>query len=247
MIVQSIRTHKQDVSQLPCSEFDDFLLQLYDKSQKLQRMSIDKAFLNHRCTRVNEITPDQENDNKLTSYVHQSPTDYLTSMFKYPANTKGVVEDLMSYRILNSVERTYIDGSITWRTNVLKNVIFSEGIEVIDETGFNNIRDFFSEASGVNLDSTSKTISIAMKLPKIWCIDCTFKEPPIFKHQFTLSIPQTDSSAKLERGVYQIVGCVSHSIEQHHYVACIFKNKKWVCMVCFSTFYSKITNLHCVT
>ena len=69
---------------------------------------------------------------------------------------------------------------------MIKNVIFSETCKVIDETSFINVSEFFSEASGENLDSISKTISTAMKLPKIWCIDCTNKVIPIFKHQFTL-------------------------------------------------------------
>jgi len=130
---------------------------------------------------------------------------------------------------------------------MIKSFIFSESCKVVDETCFNNVEIFNIEASGINVDSVGTRINIPMKLPKIWCIDAAIKENPIFQYQFTLSIPQTDDLAKLERGVYQIIGCVNHSKKQHRYVACIFKNKKWFCMVCFSTFYSKITNLHCVT
>ena len=142
--------------------------------------------MNNRCSRVNLIITNTNDNNEVSSYVEQSPTDYLSAMFVNDANTKEVVADLMSYRILNSVERTYCNGSVTWRTNVIKNVIFSETCKVIDETSFINVSEFFSEASGENLDSISKTISTAMKLPKIWCIDCTNKVIPIFKHQFTL-------------------------------------------------------------
>jgi len=113
MILQSIRTHKQDVPLLPCSEFDNCLFQFYDKSQKLQRMSIDKEFVNNRCTRGNLITADSENNNILTLYAEQSPTDYLSSMFVHRANTKEVVADLMSHRILTSRERKNCDGSVT--------------------------------------------------------------------------------------------------------------------------------------
>jgi len=230
MLLQAIRTHKQKPSLPPCSEFDDFVLQLYDRSQRLNDMSIDAEFRNSPCLHVKIPSID-------SSYPEQSPTDYIDSMFKECGNRTHVIKELMSYRMLNSIQRSYCDGTITWRTNMHKNVIFSEACAVIDETGFNNVRENPTEASGVNLEGVATMISIAIKLPKIWCIDCANNYKHIIFHpQFTLSIPQMDGNVKLERAVYQIIGCVSRSESPRHYVACIFKNHQWVCMVCLKPF-----------
>jgi len=46
MILETIRKHKNDAQGPPCSEFDDFLLQLCDKCQQNTRISIDSEFMN---------------------------------------------------------------------------------------------------------------------------------------------------------------------------------------------------------
>jgi hypothetical protein len=160
-------------------------------------------------------------------------------MFAENEMTTQVTKNLMSYRMLNSVERTNNDGSVTWRTTVLENNIYSESCKVIDETGFNNIKQFNIQASGLNMDAIANTVNIVMELPKIWCIDCNNSEKPIFDLQFTITIPQRIAGS-LQRAVYRIIGCLSHNINQQHYVACIYKNQKWVCMVCFQLFTQKI-------
>jgi hypothetical protein len=233
MLLQSIRTHKQVASLPPCSEFDDFLLQIHDQAHSRRQMSIDSEFNNHPCLKVRQNLGGNYTD------FDQSPADYLSAMFAENEMTTQVTKNLMSYRMLNSVERTNNDGSVTWRTTVLENNIYSESCKVIDETGFNNIKQFNIQASGLNMDAIANTVNIVMELPKIWCIDCNNNEKPIFDHQFTITIPQMIAGI-LQRAVYQIIGCLSHNINQQHYVACIYKNKKWVCMVCFQLFIQKI-------
>jgi len=160
MLLQSIRTHRQDASLPPCSEFDDFLLQIYAKSHSRKQMSIDREFNNHPCLSVRQ--------NILGNYAYgdQSPTDYLIAMFEENGNTTQVTKKLMSYRILNSLERTNFDGSVTWRTNMLENNIFSESCKIVNEAGFHNVRQFNIEASGLDVDAIANSISIERNCQK---------------------------------------------------------------------------------
>ena len=238
MLLGKIREHKKKTFLPPYSEFDDFLLQLYDKCQTKETIIIDKEFSNSNCLKVN-ATVILQGTETVSSYTEQSPTEYQEEIFKQCGNTTQVTKELMSHRILNSIETKNCDGTVTWRTAVHKNFTFSKSCKVVEERCFNNTSKFNIEASGMDMDAVATEIHIAMKLPDIWCLDAANGESPVFKHQFTLSTPQTDGEALLSRGVYQIIGCVSHSERQSHYVAYIFKNNKWVCMVCFSTFYSK--------
>ena len=205
MLLEKIREHKKDASLPPCSEFDDFLLQLYDKCQQNKRISIDREFMNSNCLKVNATVIEKDTLNVL-SYAEQSPTEYLHEMFVQRGNTTQVTKELMSYRLLNSIEKKNCDRIVTWRTSVHKKFIFSQSCKVVDETCFNNVSKFNIEASGFDMDAVTTQINIAMKLPDIWCIDAANNERPTFKHQFTLSAPQTNGHATLRRGVYQIIG-----------------------------------------
>jgi len=222
-IIDAIRNHKKNAQALPCSDFDDFLLQLYDKCQHETHMSIDKEFKDSKCLKVNDGF----------GFGEQSPMDYLDLMFDDDENMKTmhVTKELMSYRIMNSVQRKKCDGSVTWRSNMLRGCMFSESCDVIDETSFNNITSMHIAASRSNMDAVATIINIAVKLPQIWCIDAANRFLPKFEHEFTLSIPQQEKKQKISRAVYRIIGCISRSQSPLHYVACIFKNKQWVCMV----------------
>jgi len=222
-IIDEIRKHKNNAQALPCSDFDDFLLQLYEKCQHKTHMSIDEEFKGSNCLKVNDGS----------GFGEQSPMEYLSLMFDDDENMKTmhVTKELMSYRILHSIERKKCDGSVTWRSDMLKYCIFSESCNVIDETAFNNISSMDIQASGLDVDAVATLVNVAVKLPKIWCIDAASGLLPKFKQEFTLSIPQQDQKQKISRAVYRIIGCVSRSTYPRHYVACIFKNKQWVCMV----------------
>ena len=233
MLLEKIREHKKQGLLPRCSEFDEFLLLLYDKCQTNKTISIDEEFENSKCLKINTEVMLQ-GATTFSSYAEQSPTEYLGEMFRDCENTTHVTKQLMSHRILSSKQRTNSDKSITWTTFVLQDFIHSASCKVVDESCFNNVERFDIKASGKDMDAELMTMNITMKLPDIWCLDAANNEVPKFAHQFTLSAPKMKNKDLLSRGVYQIIGCVSHSEIQHHYVACIFKNNQWVCMVCFS-------------
>jgi len=243
MLLEKIREHKTQALLPRCSEFDEFLLQLYDKCQTNKTISIDREFRNSNCLKINTEVM-LEGATTFSSYAEQSPTEYLGEMFRDCENTTQVTKQLMSHRILNSNQRTNSDKTVTWTTFVVQNFIFSRSCKVVDESCFNNVERFDIEASGKNIKSEMMTMNVTMKLPDIWCLDAANREVPKFEHQFTLSAPKMNNNDLLSRGVYQIIGCVSHSERQNHYVACIFKNNQWVCMVCFSFL---IQNFHIYT
>ena len=234
MILDAIRKHKNDAQGPPCSDFDDFLLQLYDKCQQGRDIKIDQEFEGNKCLKIDAGI----------SLPDQSSTEYLNTMFAEQKNTKQITKDLMSFRILDSLERKNCDGSVTWRTIFYKDSIFTKSCKVVDERCFNNTYTFNIQASGKDIDAVATEIHIVMKLPSIWCLDAANGETPIFEHQFTLSAPRAHDEALPSRGVYQIIGCVSHSIKIQHYVACIFKKNQWICMVFFPNFYSIFSHVH---